>query len=366
MILSEDMYVPALRWRLGEYQAMLRLNSAIKDRIMPLICIPEVEFDFELQQPKRTIDDHVNPFLSRYHKKWGTRSAWISLDESIAVGRMDDGRHVFDFIFDGIRPHDARAVPALLLTSDSDTLAAASRAIARDGQGVGLLVRLEDLMTGGTRDKIVNLSKTLAVPLEETDLIIDLRAPNFQPYNTFAAAMIAALRRVGDLTVYRNFVLVSTAIPKSFKDVAGGTDVIPRHDWLFYQVLQRAMPSEMRRPVYGDYTIVHPDFVALNMRIIKSAGKVIYTTAETWATRKGRAFRDDREQMHTHCDAIVNESEFQFRGATFSSGDSYIAKCAVHQETPSNLSRWKEVAINHHITAVVDDLAKYAAASWRP
>ena len=366
MILSENMYVPALRWRLGEYQAILRLKSAVKDQIMPLICIPEVEFDFELQQPKKTIHEHVNPFLSRYHKKWGTRPAWISLNDSIAVGRMDDGRHVFDFIFDGIRPHDARAVPALSLTSDSDTVAAASRAIARDGQGVGLLVRLEDLMTGGTRNEIVNLTKTLAVPLEETDLIIDLRSPNFQPYKTFARALIAALRCVSDLNVYRNFVLVSTAIPKSFKDVAGGTDAIPRHDWLFYQVLLNDMPVEMRRPVYGDYTIVHPDFVALDMRKIKSAGKVIYTTAKTWATRKGGAFRDDREQMHTHCGAIVRGTEFQFRGATFSSGDSYIAKCAIHQESPSNLSRWKEVAINHHITAVVDDLAKFAAASWLP
>ena len=366
MILSEDMYVPVLRWRLGEYQALLRLKPGIKDRIMPLICIPEVEFDFELRQPKKTIHEHLSPFLRRYHKKWGPRPAWISLNESIAVGRMDDGRHVFDFVFDGIRPYHAHAVPALSLSSDSDTLAAASRAIARDDQGVGLLVRLEDLMTSGTLRKIVSLSKTLSVALEETDLIIDLGAPNFLPYKSFATALLAALRRVGNLTVYRNFVVVSTAIPKSFKDVAGGTDAIPRHDWLFYQTLQTEMPSGMRRPVYGDYTIVHPDFAALDMRKIKSAGKVVYTTPETWATRKGKAFRDDQKQMHTHCDAIVNETAFQFRGATFSSGDSYIARCAVHQATSSNLSRWKEVAINHHITAVVDDLAKSAVASLRP
>ena len=366
MILSEDMYVPVLRWRLGEYQALLRLTMDIKDRIIPLICIPEVEFDFEFRQLKKTVHQHVEPFLRRYQNKWSTRPAWISLNEDIAVGRMDDGRHVFDFIFDGIRPLGARAVPALSLTSDADTLAAASRAIALDGRGVGLLVRLEDLMTRRIRAKIVNLCAALSVSLEKTDLIIDLRAPNFLPYNTFASAMIAALRRVGDLTVYRNFVLVSTAIPDSFKDVATGSDEIPRHDWLFYQALLMALPSDMRRPVYGDYTIVHPDFVALDMRKIKAAGKVIYTTAETWATRKGKAFRDDREQMYTHCDAIVTESGFQFRGAAFSSGDRYIAKCAVHQETPSNLSRWKEVAINHHITAVVDDLAKIGAASWRP
>lgn len=366
MILSKDMYVPVLRWRLGEYQAILRLEPDIKDRIIPLICIPEVEFDFESYQPKKTVQEHVEPFLRRYREKWGIRPAWISLNKDIAVGRMDDGRHVFDFIFDGIRPLGTCAVPALSLASDSDTLAAAARAIARDGRGVGLLVRLEDLMKRHIRAKIVNLCRALSVSLQETDLIIDLRAPNFLPYNTFATAMIVALRRVGDLTVYRNLVLASTAIPDSFKDVAKDSDEIPRHDWLFYQALLRALPRDMRRPVYGDYTIVHPDFVALDMRKIKAAGKVIYTTAETWATRKGGAFRDDREQMHTHCDAIVTETEFQFRGASFSFGDRYIARCAIRQETPSNLSRWKEVAINHHITVVVDDLAKFGVASWRP
>ena len=363
MILSEDVYVPALRWRQGEYQALLRLKPAIKDRIMPLICIPDVEFDFERRQPKKTVHDHVYPFLGRYHKKWDRRPAWISLNESIAVGRMNDGRHIFDFIFDGIRPHDAHAVPALSLASDSDTLAAVARAIAQDGQGVGFLIRLEDLMTAGTCGKIVKLAETLAVSLEEIDLIIDLRAPNFQPYKVFAKALSAALRCLGDLAIFRNFVLVSTAIPDSFKDIARGSDKIQRHDWLFYQVLLDVLPSGMRRPVYGDYTIVHPDFTAIDMHKTKPAGKIIYTTAAVWATRKGGAFRDNPEQMYTHCHAIVTEAEFQFRGALFSHGDAYITKCADRQEGPSNLSRWKEVAINHHITVVADDLAKLAAAS---
>lgn len=362
MILSEGMYVPVLRWRLGEYQALLRLKPEIKNRIMPLIVIPPIEFDFEQRRPKKSVDDHVCRFGDRYEKKWGRRPAWISLDESIAKGRMNDGSHIFDFVFNGIRYYGANAAPAVRLSSDSDTLAAAARAIARDLQGVGIIVRLEDLMSQTARKKIVRLLKTLSVPLALADLIIDLGAPNFQPYETFAAALIGELRQLGDLSVYRNFVLVSSAIPPSLKNVARGTDSIPRHDWLFYHVLAGKMPSEMRRPVYGDHTTIHPDFVALDFRMIKSAGKVVYTAANKWVTRKGRAFQTDRKQMHSHCATIVKDAEFQFRGANFSAGDSYIAECAVRKEGPSNLSRWKEVAINHHISVVVDDLAKLAAA----
>jgi T4 beta protein len=40
MASNTDFYVPAVRWRTGEYQALLRLSDAAKDRIVPLITIP--------------------------------------------------------------------------------------------------------------------------------------------------------------------------------------------------------------------------------------------------------------------------------------------------------------------------------------
>jgi len=276
---------------------------------------------------------------------------------------MDDGEHVFDYIFDELRSHQAHAIPAIPLIADTDTLAAAGCAAAQDRRGIAVIIRLEDLMTGNPKGKVVKLLKTVSAKLEEADLVIDLRAPNFEPYAAFANALTVAMRKMGDLGHFRNLVLLSTAIPDSFAHVAKGTDKIPRHDWLFYKTLVSMLPNGMRRPIYGDYTIVHPDFTAKDMRMIRATGKVIYTTTDTWATRKGGAFRGNETQMHTHCEQIVSDSQFQFKGAAFSYGDQYIAKCAVKREKPSNLSRWKEVAINHHITMIVNDLANLAAAS---
>ena len=363
MQLSEDTYVPALRWRQAEYQALERLEQTVKDQIVPLITIPDVEYDFEQRQPKKTVDEHVYPFIMRYHKKWGQRPAWIALNEAIANGRMDDGSHVFDYVFNGLRPNNAKAIPALPLATDPETIAAAARAVARDGQGAAILVRLEDLMAISPQAKLVALAKDLQVELNEIDLIIDLGSPNFEPYDVFATALIAAMPRLGDLMVFRNFVLVSTAIPEAFSDISRGTDEIPRHDWLFYQTLLTNLPGSIRRPVYGDYTIVHPNFEAKDMRKLKPAGKIIYTTETTWATRKGGSFRDDRDQMYTHCQAIMRDSKFNFRGQGFSGGDAYISDCAAKKKGPSNLSRWKQVAINHHITLVAEELANLAAAA---
>ncbi len=324
---------------------------------MPLITIPPVEFDFELWEPKKSTHEHVHPFIARFNAKWGKRPAWIALDAKIAEGRMDDSSHVFDYVFDGLRAKGAIAIPALPLDTDSDAMNAAARATIADSQGAAVLLRLEDLMTANPRKAIVDFASSLGIGLDELDVIVDLRARNFEPYKIFATALTAVLKRLGNLHEVRNFVLVGTAIPESFAQLAKGSDEIPRHDWLFFKELLKAIPSAMRRPVYGDHTIVHPEFTAMDMRKVRAAGKIIYTTPKTWATRKGGAFRDDPTQMHKHCEEVVSDSAFAFRGAGFSYGDKYIADCAQKAESPSNLSRWKDVAINHHITTVVHDLA---------
>ena len=92
MILTSDMYVPAIRWRQGEYQALLRLAPAAKDRIVPFITIPEIEFDFEEWRPKKSVHEHVHPFASRYKGKWGVdrlglqRTAALLLNKWMTVG----------------------------------------------------------------------------------------------------------------------------------------------------------------------------------------------------------------------------------------------------------------------------------------
>ena len=71
-------------------------------------------------------------------------------------------------------------------------------------------------------------------------------------------------------------------------------------------------------------------------------------------------------KMHSHCEEILKDSIFQFQGPAFSYGDDYIAKCAAKLNGPSNQTRWKDVAINHHMTMVANDLATLAAASSLP
>ena len=105
MILEPTDYTPSLRWRQGEYQALLFLPEQHKARICPLITIPPIEFDFDLQIPKKTPHEHIHPFAKRVHKKWDHRPCWVDIHPTLREARMDDGRVTYDYVFttDSIR-----------------------------------------------------------------------------------------------------------------------------------------------------------------------------------------------------------------------------------------------------------------------
>lgn len=355
------MYVPALRWRQGEYQALLELTDPVKNQIVPLITIPDIEYDFEEKRPKKSIQDHVYPFANRYQKKWDKRPAWLSVHKNILGKLMDNGKDIFTHVFDELRMLNANAIPAIPLRVDAVSICAVKAIVKQDNRGIAILIRLEDLMKPDLKACLQTLALGLDAEPSDIDLIIDLSAPNFEPYDAFANVLIMTLRKIGDLNIFRNFILIGTAIPETFKDVAKGIDEIPRHDWLFYQTLIAKLPADMRQPNFGDYTIVHPEFTPVDMRKIKSSGKIIYTAPQYWSVYKGGAFRENPEQMHNHCSAIVDTAIF--KGSGYSSGDDYIAKCARREEGPGNQTTWKKVAINHHITQAVDELATFCAVS---
>ena len=360
MKLNKDSYVPAIRWRQGEYQGIFRLMETYKNRIMPWITIPDIEFDFEEWEPKCTIDEHISPFAQRYKAKWGSRPAWISLCDAICDTPLADGSNVLITIFDSVRANLGNAIPAIKVNSSLATVDAAKEICEIDKKGCGLILSLEDLMSSAITASLMEVVSRLNVSTEEVDLIVDLGAPAYEPYSDFSDILFYYINNVSP-EKFRNLIVVGTSIPESFKDIAKGRDEIVRHDWNFYKELRPLFFTTGVTLIYGDHTIVHPKFSPQDMRKLKPAGKLVYTSGSSWIVYKGGSFRDNPGQMHNHCQNLVSTSDF--RGPDFSHGDKFILQCAQHEVGPSSQSNWKGISINHHISQVLDDLSKFFAST---
>ncbi len=108
---TPNYYVPLLRWRMGEYQALEKLSDACKARTVPLIEVLPPDYDFELHQPKKHIDEQLKPFAKQIEKRWAGRPALIDAVQIPATTRMGDGRHPLTYLFDETRAVGITHVP---------------------------------------------------------------------------------------------------------------------------------------------------------------------------------------------------------------------------------------------------------------
>ncbi|HIO99600.1 MULTISPECIES: beta family protein [Gammaproteobacteria] len=350
-------YLPVLKWRQGEYQALMRLKTHVKDAVLPLIVVPPVEYDFEEERPKKTVQEHIEPFAKRYSAKWGKRNSLIDLHESLEGATMDSGSLVVTHIFDSLRSASLNAVPVVKISHNNDHLSAIKSIVSVDNKGVAIRVKMHHLMSPTLDGDIRKLVAYLGLNYQNVDLVIDLEVPqSFEPYAAFAKALSVAIKRISNIADFRSFSIVGTSLILSEIKKPGGEQV--RHEWFLYQQLLKEL-SGVRSPTFGDYTIETPEFISLDMRRLKPAGKIVYTTENTWLISKGSNFRENNEQMVGHCKTIIESGYYQ--GRDYSEGDKRIYDTFHGVEGTGQLKTWKEVGVSHHITQVVDQLSKFHA-----
>lgn len=349
-------YVPILKWKMGEYQALQRLTAPVKDGLTPLLEIPPVGFDFETGQQKETADDHLGDFGRRLKSKWQARSCFVDLKFLPPHTRMAGGHHYVDAVFNAARTEGCATIPVVSFASDAAFLTAAASAVRLDRRGVCLRLALADFDRPALASDIEDRLRTLGIGWAEADLVIDLGTPNYVPIAAYVRTMATLLSLVPMLNRWRTLTIAGTAYPESVATVKPPFERRPRHEWVAYRVFVGTLGQETRIPTFGDYAVAHPDPVELDMRMIKPFAKLRYTIDDAWHIGRGTPVRTQGfGQYQQMCATLVAQPYFS--GAGFSAGDAHIAACAAGSVATGNLSTWVWVSTNRHLTKVAADLA---------
>lgn len=350
-------YVPVLKWRQGEYQALMRLRAEQKTNVVPLLEITPPDFDFELNEPKHTIDAHLAEFAKRLEAKWETRAALLDTGLLDADERMIGGTHPLLWLMDAVRPRGGNLVPVTGLERDAAYQDAIRIANQVDGRGAALRCSLEDAADGDFEDNVETLLEQIQVEIDHLDLLIDLRSPNFEPLDGLAQLMVAVLSSSDIFQAARSVTVISTAFPASMAEVSGPIAFVRRREWELYRRLVAALPQGVRLPAFGDYAIASPDLFQGDMRLIKPSATVRYATDDGWVIAKGPNVRDNGfGQYRERCRSVVVDSG-RYLGAAFSMGSDYVDKCRAGTASTGSLTTWRWVGTNQHIAKVAHDLA---------
>lgn len=355
-------YVPILKWKQGEYQALHRLTPAVKDALTPLLEIPPVGWDFESEQLRETIDEHLGDFGRRLKQKWQTRRCFVDLGLLDPAVRVAGGGHPVTAVFDDARAQGCAPVPVVSLASDAAFRGAVAGVSATDRRGVCLRLKLEDLDRPGLNSDTAALLASVGVTYPDADLVLDIGASNFLPIGVFARTLLGAIGLMPAIARWRTFTVAGTSYPDTHSQIPTPFGLVSRHEWVTYKALVALLPATVRVPTFGDYAVAHPELVSLDPRKIKPFAKVRYTINDQWHVSRGTPTRTHGfGQYRTLCQSIAAQPYFD--GAGFSEGDRYIAGCAAGTESTGSMTTWVWVSTNRHLTRVAADLATFHGLS---
>lgn len=351
-------YVPVLKWRQGEYQALLRLDATRRKHVVPLIEVTRPEFDFAEGKVKKTLDAQLEPFAQRLKAKWGTQPAFLDTSLLEPKARMSDGTHPLTYLMTGARQVGGQLTPVTGLERDLAHYNAVATAAMIDGFGIAVRCSLDEIAAPDFPKAVSALSKSLTCDLSDVDLIIDLAAKNFDPLNDLADLVVGLLQSDPIYNLVRSLILIGTSFPASMADIKGPSQTIPRSEWLLYKTVVAKLPTGFGPPTFGDYAISSADIPKVDMRVLKPAASVRYAIDDAWLITKGSNVRDNGfEQFRDRCGDVVSSGHVFPVG--YSAGSDYVRGCHANTEKTGNLTTWRWVGTNHHITKVVDDLASF-------
>jgi hypothetical protein len=344
--ISSPRYVPILKGKRGEFDALRDLQPSTRSVVYPLV---EILPSPEEQDVDADVDKAMNALATRWYEEP------TMLDVGYFDLESDNGRTALGVAMDAAVGRLAHAVPVFRLADPAPVRADVARAAERDRHGAAIRLIGEDLdlFPEELNDELSLALSNIALSYSEVDLLFDLGAVSGDVAVLGGARLVVSLLRdLEGLPHYRSVTVASGAFPVDLSNVAPWTlGEHPRDDAALYNRILRRPSS--RTIDYGDYAIAHP--LLSGTVPFSPPPQLRYTVADRWLTLKAR--RNDprgNAQFFDVCAAIAAHPDFV--GADLGPADLRIASGPAEGYGPGNATTWRTIGTIHHADLVVSRL----------
>lgn len=366
---SIQYYVPILRWKKAERDALAEIAPTIRERIIPLFELimpaPKTEkgdYKKVLADSKTVLSAKLTKTIDEINKCCPQGSAYI--DVHLIDG--DVRAQTLKQILDSASNANPTLIPVThiipVLSTEADT---STRNIAvkyARSTGDGLCIRIDRFNLGDLdlANIIENFVGDNGLKVEDTDLLIDLGVIGADDKADAVAVQLSSLPH---LDKWRSFIVSGGAFPKDLSEFEKHSNPkILRLDWRLWSALNTQVVLK-RKPTYSDYTIQHPIYYGHVEGVINTSASIRYTDVDLWEVFRGEGLQNKNGAGHKQYPALAKllVAQDYFKGTDYSFGDSYISDRAKDDnKNMGNPTTWLKAGINHHITLVVQERAKIA------
>ncbi|HEY3452541.1 MAG TPA: beta family protein [Myxococcales bacterium] len=361
---SDLVYVPILKAKAGEFSALKSLSVTARRAIMPLLDIQPIPWNWKEGAPAKTPEAHLDSTAKNIAKVWkGGTPILVDFFDLPLKTRTTPGTHPVDHLLHALHASSVDAIPTVGLDRDTAFEDAVGRASAATGGRVAIRLLEEDISSAEKTCR--GLRRLLAASKSKpgtTSLLLDFRgldSDRIDDASERALEMIAAANRLGP---WAQIVVAASGMAKAeMSQITTNSEAeLERVELSLWKNIILFDKSK-RRPLFGDYGIVDPEFAdPKDPRTLNPSAKIRYTLGQTWIVLKGHSYKSDPEQFHRLASSLQSRKEYWGLGHSW--GDDYIYKCARKQTGPGNLTTWVGVDTSHHLEFVSSQIANLLAA----
>ncbi|MDP2876730.1 MAG: beta family protein, partial [Holophaga sp.] len=307
---KSKLYVPIMKFKQGEYFALRDLKPETKEFVYPLFEIMPIPWDYENEEPAKSLDAHLSKVTANIANNWEGRPfmldfRFITEDQCNAMPP-----HPIITLAEEAKDAGLHLVPVLSLNSPECLKNAVRDVAASLGHGIALRIVGDDFDNPLLDADIESLYNTrLGLQPNQVDIIVDLGQIPADGLTPLIVGMRNLMRMIPP-EPWRSLSMVASAFPENLSAIPSGRGkLISRGEWKLWQGL--VAPKLLRRePNFGDYTIVHPNPFEMDPRVMRSGAKIKYTTQEDWLVLKGKDLRNNGFVQYRDLAQQITELEY--------------------------------------------------------
>ncbi len=366
-------YVPILRWKTAEKEALKELTEKDRLIITPLLeLIMPARKRLKRGEAKKTPEEYKTQSIEKLKgtlpnlpkeilKYWGNSPIFIDLNLLTSGALQKWG---YTEIMSKGPAIGSRVIPVIRINSDIDVEGTIIKIIKQYESGVCLRILRADLSSNKLATSINEFIKRNDLKHEQVDLLVDFELVEGMPQEEYSK-IVKSINNIPDLIRWRTFTVAGGAFPFDLSRFSPhATYRIPRSDWAYW-LKEIYSGTQKRKPAFADYTIQHPIYTEPNPEANPSAS-IRYSGESEWVIMRGEALhkidKDGNEgpghsQYPSHAQLLMSQPEYKGKG--FSYGDAYIAEKGEDVDTPNTGSprTWLRAGVNHHLVLVANQIS---------
>ena len=347
MTFSSRLYVPILKLKRGEKQALSHISPGLRQYVVPL-----------LEVVKRTQAPTVEKHLATGFKDLASSLAGYSRCLLDVREIETDGPYGASEAFSRA---EAEGIPFTPMTGISRTADVPPAIGLSSKRGVGIRLTLQEFENHLIPNELNRFLSTYGLTPDRVDLVVDLGSINDLITAGAIALTQAFLAVVPYKSQWRTLTVTASSFPISMAVVSrNSSGMVERSDWLAWRhgLFDHRATLE-RLPTYSDCAIQHPIGVEdFDPRFMRVSASIRYVSGIDWLLVKGESTRNNPPtiqfpQLATRL--VYGQLRNSFAGSSHCHGCKLAKDSADGMRGLGSAEVWRRIGTIHHITTVVQD-----------